>query len=702
MAIIGNIRKRSGLLMVFIGGSLLLFVLSDSVKNWGRGGEIKESSIGTIWGNPIPATRYDQLVRTQMEAERNRRAQYNMDANLDEETMQQVKDRVWNSMLYDTIMKRELEKVGIVVTKEELNQLIHGNNIQTQYFEQQGLFLDANKKFSKDTLQKYLPTIMENNAEAWFGIEQDLKRNRGFARYNNMITNAVYATTGGANRDILNNTKKKNIRFVIKKFNDIPDSIVTATDEEIKAYYEEHKTEKQFKRPPSRSFEYVEFIMTPSEYDISQTKDLLAGIINQFKTAKDDSTYVMNKSDEKFYQPVYVSPSDLPQELQEVAAAANIGDVFGPYREGDFFKISKVLDTTMAEARVRHILLKPNETNDIEALKARADSLKRVIQYQRNFEEMVTKFSEDKGSITTGGVYEWFNKYKMVPEFSDACFNGKVGDYAIVETQYGVHLIEILGHRQNKELKLVSVAYKIEPGEETIKLTKEEALNFSIDAEAKDFTDLAQEKGLTVKVEENVELTSTKLQITGMESPRQIIRWAFLAKKGELSEPFVIDNRVVVARLNKIQEDGPDSFENLKELMNFRVLKEKKTAVYIDKMKASSLTEVANNVNGVILSMDGISFSSTAIVGGGGNEPYVIGKIMATPQGKVSNPIVGEVGIYVFEVISEYQDEPTEDINAVKLRLTNSMRSTIAGSIFLALKEMANVEDKRAENDLLQ
>lgn len=102
------------------------------------------------------------------------------------------------------------------------------------------------------------------------------------------------------------------------------------------------------------------------------------------------------------------------------------------------------------EARVRHILLNTQgrTAEEIAALKLRADSILTVLKKDRSkFPKLVARFSDDQGSRNSGGVYEWFGRDRMVPEFTKASFDEPVGAITICRTEYGYHIVEILDRR---------------------------------------------------------------------------------------------------------------------------------------------------------------------------------------------------------------------------------------------------------------
>ena len=67
---------------------------------------------------------------------------------------------------------------------------------------------------------------------------------------------------------------------------------------------------------------------------------------------------------------------------------------------------------------------------------------------EESFGEMANKYSDDQdGKVTNGGIYEDVVKGKMVKPFEDWIFDEsrQVGDYGLVKTQYGYHIMYFVG-----------------------------------------------------------------------------------------------------------------------------------------------------------------------------------------------------------------------------------------------------------------
>ena len=148
-----------------------------------------------------------------------------------------------------------------------------------------------------------------------------------------------------------------------------------------------------------------------------------------------------------------------PPSLAAKLEGAEAGTVVGPYANGPYVAISKIVEwKDEVYATVRHILLSASDDAAFEAAQTKADSIVGVIRANNNFEEMVTLFSEDPGSKNTGGKYEDFAKGAMVPTFNDFSFDKPVGSLGTVKTSYGIHIIEVLDRKTEQRPVLATVA----------------------------------------------------------------------------------------------------------------------------------------------------------------------------------------------------------------------------------------------------
>src|SRR5512145_921227 len=125
MAILERLRVRAGLLLaVVIGLALLAFVLSDFLDSGGSLFTRSKFEIAEVSGKSVPYTDYENMV-TELE---NIQKLQSGQASLDEETMDQIRTVTWDNMIQDMLLEKQYAKLGIDVSKEELTNIIMGEN----------------------------------------------------------------------------------------------------------------------------------------------------------------------------------------------------------------------------------------------------------------------------------------------------------------------------------------------------------------------------------------------------------------------------------------------------------------------------------------------------------------------------------------------------------------------------------------------
>jgi len=468
----------------------------------------------------------------------------------------------------------------------------------------------------------------------------------------------------------------------------------------LRNYYQEHEDEERFERDAEVDIKFVVWEVTATEDDEAEIRAELENLKGNFENARNDSLFVLQYSDTKNAVEAPINTKENP-ELQERIDNAVVGDVIGPYKTGKRMAIAKITEIGMEEqATARHILLSKSTEPDTEVLEARADSIKRVIQRKNNFEEMVTLFSEDPGSIEKGGVYEWFDRKTMVPEFTEASFDRPIGSLNVVETDYGFHIVEPLERREAKTVKGLIVDQRIEPSNRTFNKAYDEANEFAISSEnLEGMITEAEERGYELKEAENVSPQTRSLP--GVTSSADAIRWAHKEEEsevGELSEPFEFGNKIIVVGLEDRREAGRQSFEDAKEKIRPDVILKLKEEMFKEEMKGKSLEELESELDLETKLAANVSEKRPSLPGGA-SEPYIVGYALSMAEGDRSKPIAGNRGVYVIQLESKTDVEPRDEYLTYKDEVLenklNSMRTYTSG-VYRALKDFANVKDQRS------
>lgn len=689
MAVIGKIRERSGLLLVIVGGAMAAFILTDLFS--GRGSGRQDAVLGEVGGEEIGVMDFEKRVSDEIESYRNDFGQ-----QVNAQMTEQVRNSVWNEMVKEKVMLGQVLDAGFALTRSEYDDIRFGNNILPD-FRSQPNFQGPDGQPNKEALQQYFSNV-QLNAPVYHEIQKRrITENRLYAKYTTLVKKSVFINTAQARDDHEGKNLKATFSFVAKRYDSEADSLYSVSDKDVRRFYDEHKSDLKYKQKPSRKFSYVLFPVQASEADRMQSMTELASLRADLLTTKDDSLFIIANSDDRTYNKAPYTEGTADKLNDSLIVNAAVGDVVGPFAEGDVWKLVKVKELAdVPEARVRHILLSTQEGKAEEDQKQRADSLLAVVKKDRSkFEALVTQFSDDPGSTSTGGVYEWFDKQRMVPEFTAASFDQKVGAITIAKTSYGFHIVEVLGQRTRQERRVVSLQRTLKPSPATFKEVYKKANEFSLGNKTEEaLKTAAGQAGLQLTAVD--ELRPDQRFVTGLQEPNTTISWVNRAEVGDVSEPLEAGDNYVVALLTGIRAEGVPELEDVRELFTKEAAKEKKAEAYIAKMQGKTdLNALATELGGSVQTASDMLYNSFSIPGGY-SEFDVVGRLFALENGQTSVPLKGENAVYVVSMTNKTPAGEATDLSAEKTSLLQRAQARVDNGVFNALREAVGVKDNRS------
>ncbi|MFP4059952.1 MAG: SurA N-terminal domain-containing protein [Bacteroidales bacterium] len=700
MATLETIRNRAGILIaIVIGLALLAFILGDLLGGGNTMFMSRQMEIGKIAGTSVSVNEYQQKIEELAEIYKLNSGQRTLDAA----TMEDLQDQTWNLMVQQTILNKQLEKLGLAVTPEEVFEMVQGENPHPTI--RQMFTNPETGEFNKAYVLQFLKAMSQGQVgeqrEFWLYLEKEIIRERKLTKYNNLIKKGMYATSLEAKNEFVNTNKKYSLGYVMRRFTEIPDSLVTVTDKDLKKYYGEHKN--NYEQEASVDLEYVAFEVLPSEEDYTLAQEWINDIQDEFATARDDQQFVNLNSDVPFDNKNY-KKGELPETIDEFMFTAEVGDIYGPYLENDAYKLSKLSEINFIpdSVRARHILIAP-EQQDPDAMQRavnRADSLRELISEGAGFAELARQYSDD-GSAGEGGDLGWFTEGEMVQPFNDFVFNGDKGDIEVVETRFGAHVIEIIDQSAEvKKVKVATIVHNVEPSDETYQEIYSLAGEFAVNTNtAKEFDEAVDAMGVVKKYAYN--LRENDRQITGLESPRELIRWAFTtAEEGDISDIYEFDNKFVIAKVAAVREEGYAPLESIRDEVRLNVIKEKKADIIAEEMNnvlanANTIDDVGQELAIPVEYVENVTFASTSISGIGA-EPKILGFAEEIEINTPSSPIKGNNGVYIIQVSGVTEVKVPENLSADKRRLASRYSMRANYEAFEALREASNVIDKRS------
>jgi len=320
------------------------------------------------------------------------------------------------------------------------------------------------------------------------------------------------------------------------------------------------------------------------------------------------------------------------------------------------------------QARSRHILIKVDAGADAKtdaAAKAKAEDIVKQLKGGANFADLAKKYSDDPGSKDAGGELGFAQKGRMVPEFDNAIFNQKVGDTAIVKSQFGYHIVQV-EERQTAHPQAIN---EVLP---TIQATLiRENTAKAEDSYAKALTAEAVKTGLDkTAAAHRLNLVTTpptgqRGVISALPDGSQLLAKAFQAKLGDPAQYAPTGEGYAIFQVAGISPAHAPTFADWKShvLDDYRdqqlaALLSQKTKELADKAKAGNdLAKAAKEVGATVKTSDLVG--ATGQVPDLGQLEQVAPQLLDMKVGDISGPIsTARTGV-VAKIVDK--QEPTAD-----------------------------------------
>ena len=696
MAILSKIRERSMFLILVIGLALFAFVLDPStISDFFSANKVNE--IGEVNGEAISRQEFAEALDA-----------YKAQTGNNMSEMQAAK-AVWNNLIRQKIYKKQLEEAGITVGDADiLNALYETPVIQNDArFQTSGIF-DKNK------LKEHLATIKEENGQEWGAWQKymaSIKSNIEKTTYDNLVAAGLGASLKeGESKYFTENTKVSG-KYVYVPYTTIADSLVTLKKSDVQNYINKHQD--AFQVEASRDINIVKFNIEPTTEDEEAIKANVAKLIDDsvinntpvkgLKNTTNYSEFLEENESDLRLDDNYKFKIQVPQVIAEEVFNGKEGDVFGPYKDAGFFKLSKITEVKQLpdSAQASHILIPfvgsasadATVVQTEEEAKKTADSLLVVVKVDKSkFADLAKEMSSDQGSAEKGGFYDWFAYNRMVPSFRDFVFEGKEGDMGVVKSQFGFHVIKIDGQKNFQPVvKLATFGRKIEASEETENAVFQNAETLALElANGKDFEEAIKEKNLTSLPA--VGLKSLDENVPGVGRERQIITWAFEKEVNEGDfKRFDVEGGYVVAVLTAKTEKGLMPVDKATASVRPILTNERKAKMIEDKISGSTLDEIAKSVSQTVRTATDVNLQSPTI-SGVGFEPKVVGAMINAKENEVVKNVVGDKGVFAFVVEKKELPTALPNYDTYRKRIANE-RQNKTFQMYEAVKKASEIED---------
>ena len=666
MTTLQRIRNHGIILLIVVGVAMLAFILGDFLNSGSSFFNRSRENVGVIAGHKVHYTEYeaakDQLTEVyKIESGSN---------DINEELGMQIRSQVWQMMLMDYTLREQAQAIGMDVTAEELSNLCIGENPH-QLITQRRAFYDETGKFNRFALINFLNSLaqepetqeqaanMQQAKNYWLYWENAVRLTHMQDKYVNLLSQLLTANPLDAKYAFDARQTTVNVEFVQQPFFAVADSLVKVTDADIKKLYNAQK--EQYKRTPNRSLVYVGFPIEPSEADFSEVEKLMKTLENDFQT-KEDVTTIVNSNSDILYDGRDYSETTIPAEYKEFAFGKGV-------KKGQYTELTFANDT-YSMARI------------MECGYSKPDSVKLVLVAN--------------GEGTEDVELGWFQASELQKTIADPAFAGKKGSTFTVSSGMGEQTFKIADKSNpTPKVKLAILSRKVTPSSKTYGILYNEAKQFIVNNNSIDsLRQSAQELGLSVTPAFALDANADK--VNDLKNSRPIVRWAYEATVGDLSDVFECGNQFVVAALTEINDGEYRTLNEVRAELQMQALADKKADYIINQLNGVTTLEAAAELfDAEIQSAEGISLASYRL-GAAGVEPAVIGAALALESNTTSAPVKGNMGVYMVRIgektVAEGELNAEQEIQQLNMRTSYSAPYQAIALI----EENAEVEDNRA------
>ena len=666
MTTLQRIRNHGVILLVVVGVAMLAFILGDFLNSGSSFFNKSRENVGVIAGHKVHYTEYetakDQLTEVyKIESGSN---------DINEDLSIQIRNQVWQMLMMDYTLREQAEKIGMDVTAEELSELCIGANPH-QLIRQRRAFYDETGNFNRFALINFLNSLaqtpetqeqaasMQQAKNYWMYWENAVRLTHLQDKYIGLLSKLVTANPLDAKYAFEATKTSVNVEFVERPYFAVADSLVKVTNADIKKLYDANK--EQYKRVPNRSLVYVSFPIVPSEADFAEVEKLMKSLESDFQT-KEDITAIVNSNSDVLYDGRDFSESTIPAEYKEFAFGKGA-------KKGQFTELTFANDT-YSMARI------------MDCGYTKSDSVQLVLVAN--------------GEGTEDVELGWFTATDLQKNIADPAFAGKKGSQFTVSTGMGEQTFKIADKSQpTPKVKLAILSRKVTPSSKTYGVLYNEAKQFIVNNGTEELLrKAAQEQGLSITPAYGLNVNADK--VNDLKNSRGIVRWAFEAKDGQLSDVFECGDQFIVAALTEVNDGDYRTIDEVRMELTLQATTDKKAEYLMNQLKGvSTLEEAAELFDAEIQTAENVTLASTRL-GAAGIEPAVIGAALALENNATSAPVKGNAGVYMVrigeKVVAEGELNAEQEINNLNMRTSYS----VPYQAIALIEENAEVEDNRA------
>ena len=696
MATLEKIRSKGLLLLIVVGLALVVFIVGDLVNSGSTYFQENGANVAVINGDKVKIRDYAEKMEQFNDVVK---LQYGN--NINDEMMEQIRQMVWESTVTEKVVGDDCAEIGMMVTKNELADMLVGNNISPMMMNNQ-MFFNENGQFDVNIVKQFISMLDSEDASQnipyeqlrlyrnyWRYWEHAIKTSRLQEKYTNLLNAALVVNPLEAKYAYDNAKVSADAVYAMKNYFAIADSTVSVSDAEIKALYNEKK--EQFKQKQSADVKYIAVDIKPSADDFAEVEKWINDLKEEFTTTEEIADVVNSNSDVQ-YRGENLVKDQIDADFQEFAFSGKAGEVMGPIFVDNTYKMARIIENGINSVDSVNLSNMYLRRETAEATQALADSIMTAVKKGADFAELAKVHSLAQNGAN-GGEIGWVSEMGLEKKIATPAFSTPAKGIFQVKEGNDIILFRVneLGQKVLKA-KVAVLARSVDATSRTQATLYNNLKQFIVDNNTIEKLEAeAANNGYVVMTAKNLDINASA--INNVKKAREAVRWVFENKEGAISDIFEVENQIIVVAVDKHNAEGYRSIESVRPQLLSELRKEKKGDILVAQMANKDMAQLATEGFRVD-TVRNISFASN-YAGAIGNEPSLFARVAGAEVEKESAPIKGNTGAYIFKVINK--EESAKPYNEKEEMVMLETREGYMNQYLSieALKEAANIEDMR-------
>ena len=716
MAALQKIRSNTWIIAI-MGVGLFLFILTmvldqNTISAITSGGR----TVGEVYGKSLSQEEFYKMVNEASEVQK-----FRSGGSLTDEQTEQVRDQVWNEFVSFELIKHECDKLGLIVTDEEVKQALREGTAQS--FQNVPMFMGQDGRFNYTALQGFLKQAKEMKGKQvdssvaeqiatinslWAYTEKQLRRELLMNKYQALFVTSFTSNPVSAKVAFNDRTVSTNTQVAALPFASISDKEVKVEDSDLKAAYDQYKELFRLDNEV-RDIKYIDVNVTASAADKKVLNNEMNVIFGKLQAGEDPAAVINASKSAVRFANVPLSTSVFPSDIKAELDSMGAGATKAPYLnvQDNTMNIVKVISKVQAPDSILYRAL-PVQAADAKAAGVRADSILNALNSGAKYADIAKKAGvPSDSSWIAASQFESTEISADNAKFVNALYNAPLKGYTQLEIGGNKIILQVLDRKAMKS-KVVAAVVKIPV--DFSKATYDAAVSkfnrfLAENHSLADIVKNAPKAGYQVIDQDGFSSSNRHIggngQFPGIAGSKDAVRWVFdTAEEGELSPLYEVgeaNNHLLVVALDKVYKKGYMPWDNkqVKEFLTAVVKSQKKGEVAAKKLAGVKTIEAAKAKGAVVDSLNNVTFSGYAVVPAvGAPEPMLTAAISTAKVGQTTAPIIGTAGAYVAKIVS--RNKGTEKFDA-KLEMNMTQRSYMqaAQQVLGALARKADIVDHR-------